>query len=227
MGRKSSGNHIYPGYKDMLIGGRKLYNYCLKHPASKFNSVSNINPPETVTNAFAPEGPEGLNADDGSTISLDTLKTLSKGSREVLSHLLEGFSGPSELKQKDLAESLGYKTTQPVRALLKELESSGLIRTLPGYTGTKFDFKVDYQTLSKHLKENQRELSLSNTGTKILDLIRAQGDKTLTSTNKDIRKEINCSSPNEISRAVKELQESGLVKRDTSSKKTVLILEDN
>lgn len=226
MSKRSSGNHIYPEYKDMLVGGRKLQNYCAKHPGSKYCAYGSAEPSDAVSNKTSTDG--GLSADDGSTVQLSTVKTLSRGSRDLLQHLAHGFNGPVATSQAKLAQELGYKTTEPVRAILNELQDKNLIREFKSgiNNGTRLDLKVDAKALSQLLRENSAELNLSKHGEKLLGYLRDKKQKEIPVNYRSLRTEVGISSPNALKAGLEELEASGFIKKTSNKKGTVISVED-
>ncbi len=226
MSRKSSGSHIYPDYKDMLVGGRKLANYCAKHPGSKYNGAGSVKDSESVQGQTSTN--EGLMADDGSTVQLSTVKTLSRGSRQLLQHLVTEFDGaPVNTNQSKLAKSLGYKTTEPVRNILNELQDKNLIREFKVgiNNGTRVDLKVDAKALAQVLQENSAELSLSKSGEKLLEFFKNKNQKDIPVNYRALGKEVGISSPNALKAGLEELETTGLIKKSSNSKGTVISVE--
>jgi DNA-binding Lrp family transcriptional regulator len=226
MGKTSSGNHIYPDYKDMLIGGRKLQNYCAKHPGSKYNGYGATKPQDATPAQTPTDG--GLTSDDGSTVQLSTVKTLSRGSRDLLQHLVNEFDGaPLQTSQAKLAKSLGYKTTEPVRKILNELQDKNLIREFKTgiNNGTRVDLKVDAKALGDLLQENSAELSLSQAGEKLLEFFRQKNQKAIPINYRALAKEVGISSPNALKAGLQELEANGHIKKNSSNKGTVITVE--
>lgn len=214
-------------------GGKKHQNYCAKRVrGSKYCNISFDN--ESFVAAEAPGAVsnsgltnEGLVVDDGSTVQLSTIKTLSRGSRELLQHIVYKFNGPVATNQTKLAQELGYKTTEPVRKILNELQDKSIIREFKSgiYNGTRIDLRVDAKSLAKLLQENESELNLSKSGEKLLDYFRSKNQKELPVNYRSLGVEVGISSPNALKAGLEELEASGLIKKNSSKKGTTISLE--